>query len=152
MTAESLMKRFSMAEHPENGAFVEKHYLHTGRGRPASGMIYYYVAAGERTEFHVIDCDEYWCHNAGADLEVWSFTPDGTLRKQILGTSAQAEPFAFFRRGEIFASRLPESSPDGALITCITVPRFDYRGFRLIGREEVLKLDPGLHAFYESVE
>ena len=148
MKACELIKKYLTDRHPENGAFIEKHYVSDEPGRAASGSILYYVAPGEFTEFHRIDCDEYWCHNAGADLEVWSFTPDGTLRKQILGTSGQAEPFAFFRRGEIFASRLPESSTDGALITCITVPRFAYEGFEILEKEKMLELYPESSGFW----
>ena len=149
MKASELIKKYLMDRHPENGAFIEKHYVSDQPGRADSGSILYYVAPGEKTEFHRIDCDEYWCHNAGADLEIWSFTPEGTLRKQILGTSGHAEPFVFFRRGEIFASRLPESSPDGALVTCITVPRFTYEGFEILKKEEMLALYPESSSFWK---
>ena len=142
MKASELIKKYLMDRHPENGAFIEKHYASDHPGRADSGSILYYVAPGEITKFHRIDCDEYWCHNAGEDLEIWSFTPEGELRKLLLGTSGQAEPFVFFRRGEIFASRLPESSTDGALVTCITVPRFSYEGFEILKKEEMLARYP----------
>lgn len=149
MKASDLIKKYSMDQHVENGAFIEKHYEHCGPGRPDSGSIFYYVAPGETTKFHRIDCDEYWCHNAGSDIEIWSFSPDGTLSRHILGTSGDAEPFVFFRRGEVFASRLPAGSPDGTFITCITVPRFTYEGFELIEKEEMLRLYPESSAFWE---
>ena len=149
MEAKELIKKYAMDRHAENGIFIEKHYLSDKPGRADSGSIYYYVAPGEITEFHRIDGDEYWCHNAGADIEIWSFTPDGRLRKHILGTSEKAEPLAFFQRGEIFASRLPKESPDGAFITCITVPRFTYEGFELIEKEKMLELYPESSDFWE---
>lgn len=133
----------------ENGVFIEKHYESSKPGRADSGSIYYYVAPGERTEFHRIDCDEYWCHNAGADIELWALSPDGLLKKTLLGTSEAAEPLAFFRRGEIFASRLPKESSDGAFITCITVPRFSYESFELIEKETMLKLCPAASDFWK---
>lgn len=136
----------------ENGAYIEKHYLSDKPGRPDSGSIYYYVAPGEITQFHRIDCDEYWCHNAGADIEIWSFTPEGVLRKCVLGTSGSAEPFVFFRRGEIFASRLPAQSSDGAFITCITVPRFTYEGLEVIEKEEMLERYPQSSDFWETAD
>ena len=149
MRASDLMKKYAMDRHAENGAYVEKHYHSDKPGRADSGSIYYYVAPGEVTKFHRIDCDEYWCHNAGTDIEIWSFTPEGVLRKHVLGTSESAEPFVFFRRGEIFASRLRADSPDGAFITCITVPRFTYEGFEMIGKEEMLRRYPESSGFWE---
>ena len=149
MRASDLMKKYAMDRHAENGAYVEKHYHSDKPGRADSGSIYYYVAPGEVTKFHRIDCDEYWCHNAGSDIELWSFTTEGVLRKHVLGTSGSAEPFVFFRRGEIFASRLRADSPDGAFITCITVPRFTYEGFEMIGKEEMLRRYPESSGFWE---
>lgn len=149
MKASELMKKYNMGQHVENGAYVEKHYISDEPGRAASGSIYYYVAPGEKTEFHRIDCDEYWCHNAGADIEVWSFTPEGALKKYVLGTSEDAEPFVFLKRGEIFASRLSAQSTDGAFITCITVPRFTYEGFEMIEKAEMLERYPRSADFWK---
>ena len=149
MTADELMKKYAMDSHMENGTFLEKHYLSEKPGRADSGSMYYYVAPGERTKFHRIDCDEYWCHNAGADIEIWSLTPEGELKKLLLGTSEQAEPLAFFKSGEIFASRIPDNSADGAFITCITVPRFNYDGFELIEKEKMTGLCPETAEFWK---
>ncbi|MDO5445579.1 MAG: cupin domain-containing protein [Eubacteriales bacterium] len=149
MKANDLIKKYKMDYHVENGLFVERHYLSDKTGRADSGSIYYYIAPGEITQFHRIDCDEYWCHNAGSDIEIWSFTPEGFLRKYILGTSENAEPLVFFRKGEIFASRLPEESPDGSFITCITVPRFSYDGFELIEKEKMLEMFPESSDFWK---
>ena len=149
MKANELIKKYSMNPHIENGAFIEKHYKSDKDGRPDSGSIYYYVAPGEITEFHSIDCDEYWSHNAGSDIEIWSFSPDGKLKKHILGTSENAEPLVFFKRGEIFASRLSGDSPDGSFITCITVPRFTYEGFELIEKERMIELYPESSEFWK---
>ena len=148
MRADELMKKYAMDRHVENGAYVERHYLSDKPGRADSGSIYYYVAPGEITKFHRIDCDEYWCHNAGADIEIWSFTPEGVLRKLVLGTSEAAEPFVLLKRGEIFASRLFADSSDGAFITCITVPRFTYEGFEVIEKEKMMELYPESSDFW----
>lgn len=152
MTAKELIRRYQTGRHEENGLFVERHYPSDKPGRADSGSIYYYVAPGETTEFHRIDCDEYWCHTAGEDIGIWSFRPDGTLRKLLLGSSEKAEPMAFFQKGEIFASRLPAESPDGAFIVCITVPRFSYEGFEPISKARMLSLFPESAGFWESPE
>lgn len=148
MKAKDLFIKYAMERHPENGSYIENHYESDTAGRAGSGSIYYYVAPGDTTEFHRIDCDEYWCHNAGADIEIWSFAPDGTLKKHLLGTSEKAEPLVFFKMGEIFASRLSGDSPDGAFITCITVPRFSYDGFEIIEKEKMTGLFPEASDFW----
>ena len=148
MTAEELMKRFSLREHIENGAFVERHYENTAPGRAASGAIYYYVAADEVTEFHRIDCDEYWCYNAGSTLEIWQVSQDGELTVSKLGIENGCEPLVYLRSGVLFASKHPAAGADGTFLTCITVPRFTYQGFELIGRAEMLEKYPNTADFF----
>lgn len=138
MTANELMQRFSMKAHPENGSFIEKHYANDYAYRAASGSIYYYVAAGERTEFHRIDCDEYWCYAAGSPLELWMIDECGAVSINRLGTEVGCEPMVYIRRGMIFASRNLRKDGDGTFLTCITVPRFSYEGFTLFSQEELL--------------
>ena len=96
---EELMKYFSMEEHPENGQFVEKHYVNEGEDRAASGSIYYYVAPGEKTAFHRIDCDEYWCYVAGNTLDLWQVSPEGEISVVKLGIEEGAEPFVYVKKG-----------------------------------------------------
>ena len=147
--AEELIKRYNAGEHVENGLFIECHYAAEGNGRPASGSIYYYVKPGERTQFHKIDCDEYWSYNAGGTLELWVIGLDGKLRVKYCGITEGAEPTVRFAAGEIFASRLDKDSPDGTFVTCITVPRFSYDGFQLLEQEEITSLYPDTAKFWE---
>lgn len=146
--AAELMKRYSMEEHVENGSFIERHYENTAPGRPASGSIYYYVAAGETTEFHCIDCDEYWCYAEGAPLEIWQFAPDSSLTVSLLGVGEGCEPAVYIPSGTVFASKHPSGSAGGTFLTCITVPRFSYDGFTLIPREQMLSQYPESSLFF----
>lgn len=150
MTAKELTARFSMDPHAENGTFLERHYEHSGPERAASGSIFYYVAPGERTKFHSIDCDEYWIYNEGAPLELWQIAPDGALSVRLLGTEEGCEPFIHVPKGNIFASRHRDEKPeDGTFITCVTVPRFTYEGFTLFEDGDVQKQYPQLKPFFE---
>lgn len=149
MRADELIARFSMEAHPEHGLFIERHYEASGDSRPASGCIYYYVAPGERTEFHRIDCDEYWCFNAGSALELWIIDLEGDLHVKRCGLGPGAEPAVRFAAGEIFASRLPENAADGSFITCITVPRFTYDGFEMIDRASITAQYPETAGFWD---
>lgn len=148
MTAKELVKRYAMDVHAENGVFIERHYEHTGTERAASGLIYYYVAPGERTQFHVIDCDEYWCYACGAPLEVWQIDGDGELTIARLGVDEGCEPVLYQKKGVTFASRLAADVADGTFLSCLTVPRFTYDGFRLLTKAEVCALCPAAESFF----
>ena len=148
MTAKELAQRYQMAQHVENGTFTERHYTHGGTERAASGSIYYYVAPGERTEFHRIDCDEYWCYIAGEPLEVWLADESGEVSVQLLGVAENCEPLLYVRKGLIFASR-SRAAEDGTFLSCITVPRFAEKGFELFSEEQMLREIPQVRRFYE---
>ena len=150
MTARELMGRYAMADHVENGQFVERHYVHEGEGRPASGSMYYYVAPGESTEFHRIDCDEYWCYAEGEPLELWVLDEQNAVRVLRLGVGEGCEPLAYLKKGWIFGSRHAGNGEDGTFLTCITVPRFHYEGFEMFTKEEMLDMAPELCAFFEN--
>ena len=92
MTAEELMRRNRMVPHEERGAFAERHYTNQNGTRAASGAIYYYVAPGERTAFHRIDCDEYWCYHCGEPLEVCLIDESGIVKVIFLGIGENCEP------------------------------------------------------------
>lgn len=149
MTAAELIGRYGADMHVENGLFVECHYPAEGEERPASGSMYYYVRPGERTRFHSIDCDEYWSYNAGSTLELWVVGLDGRLSIRRCGITEGGEPTIRLAAGEIFASRLDADALDGTFMTCITVPRFTYEGFRLFNKEDVISLVPEAAAFWE---
>jgi len=150
MRAEDFIQRFPMEGHIENGLFIERHYEHRGEGRPASGSIYFYVAPGEKTVFHRIDCDEYWIYNAGETVEIWVVTAGGGLEIRRCGVTDDAEPKIFLAAGEIFASRVSDKADDGCLVTCITVPRFRYDGSEMIEKDEMLKICPDTKKFWEK--
>lgn len=149
MSADELIKKYTMEEHQEKGLFIERHYEDKSGSRPASGSIYYYVSPGMHSEFHRIDCDEYWCHNAGSNLDVWVIDKDGHLQIKKCGVEDNAEPFIRFAKGEIFATRLSVDAADGAFITCITVPRFTYDGFEIIEKEKMIAKYPETKDFWE---
>lgn len=148
MKAEDLVKQYRMIPHEENGFYLERHYEAKEKGRPASGSIYYYIGAKEVSQFHVIDCDEYWSYNAGEPVEIWQITPEGKLYKNLLGIGLGLEPLVHIPAGNMFAAKHFENAVDGTFVTCITVPRFKYEGWRLVPKKEVLETCPEAKAFY----
>ena len=149
MNTYDLAKRFGMKVHEEKGLFVEKHYENKSSKRAASGSIYYFVDKNEKTDFHRIDCDEYWCYNAGSTLELWIINIDGKLSIRKCGITEDAEPNIYIPKGSIFASRHSVNSNDGTFVTAITVPRFKYEGFELFTKDEIIKKYPFISNFWE---
>jgi len=148
--AEELLKRYNMAAHVENGAYLERHYVSTEPGRPTSGSIYYYVAPEERTMFHYIDCDEYWCYIAGSPLEIWQISPAGEVSTVLLGVEPGCEPLVYLKKGAKFASRHPGKAQEGTFLSCITVPRFQPEGFHLCSDEEIRNAYPEAEGFFRE--
>lgn len=149
MRAEELVKQYRMFPHEECGYFLERHYEDKHSDRPASGAIYYYLGPEEKSNFHVIDCDEYWVHNAGTPLEIWLIAVDGVLTKKLLGVGLGLEPMVHIPAGTIFGAKHLAGAEDGAFVTCITVPRFKYEGWRLVPQEEVLAKCQDAKGFFE---
>ena len=149
MNAYELAKRYGMKIHEEKGLFIERHYDNKDSDRAASGSIYYYVDKDEKTDFHRIDCDEYWCYNAGSTLELWIIEADGNLTIRKCGITEDAEPTIYIPSGAIFASRHSSNSNDGTFLTAITVPRFNYDGFELFNKDEIIKKYPFISSFWD---
>lgn len=150
MKAEDLVRQYRMIPHEENGYYLERHYETKEEGRPASGSIYYYIGPEEVSQFHVIDCGEYWIYSAGSPLEIWQITPDGEVSKSLLGIGLGLEPLAYIPAGNIFAARHLPNAEDGTFVSCITVPRFKYDGWRLVEKAELREKYPQALAFFEK--
>ena len=149
MKMQDLLEKYEMKPHEENGSYSERHYPFDGDGRAASGSSYFYTAPGESTLFHRIDCDEYWCFNAGSPLDIWVIDSQGKLEMKKFGIEPDSEPMLYFPKGVIFGSRNREPDGEGTFFTCITVPRFSYKGFQLVDKEDVLKICPEAESFWD---
>lgn len=150
MRADELLARFRLEPHVEGGSFRE---LNAGEdrfpGRAPSGAIYYYLGAEEFSDFHVLDSDEYWLWHAGSTLEIWMVAEGGEMRIRRLGLGEGDEPCVLIPAGVVFGARpIPGASDDGALVSCVTVPRFSYEHYRILGKAEMLEKYPKSAAFY----
>ena len=149
--AEELSGRYRMDPHEEGGSFVDLKAERVAGVRDASGAIYYHLPPGQAADFHAIDCDEYWAFVAGDTLELWVVSPDGELAVELLGVEAPADPLVFVPTGSVFAARAAgaKAQREGTFLSCITVPRFEYDGWRLVERDALEALCPAALAFYE---
>ena len=147
-----LAERFNLEPHVEGGAFRE---LYHASGKAAdrldSGVIYYMLGAGEFSDFHVLDSDEYWFYHAGTTLELWSVQEDGSMKVELLGIEEGAEPCVVIRKNTIFGARhVVDDENAGILVSCVTVPEFTYETYKILPKEEMLEKYPASAAFFRK--
>lgn len=155
-TADELVDRLGLIEHPEGGFYRETHrddFELSSLGprfdspRSASTAIYYLLRAGDFSALHRIASDEVWHHYLGATLTVHVFA-DGIYRPLRVGKRLLAGdvPQAVVPAGAWFGSRIePADAADGdfALVGCTVAPGFDFADFELGSRERLLRELPG---------
>ncbi len=144
LTHAQIIAALGLSPHPEGG-----HYRETYRGsalpfelpergaRATSTAIYFLLAAGEFSAFHVVASDEAWHHYLGSPLELLLIDQDGRLERRTLGKQ--------FERGELPQIVVPAGvyqaarplGPEGALVGCTVAPGFDFADFTLPSRAEL---------------
>ena len=134
--AAALIAELGLAPHPEGGHFRELYrsldLVERDRARRAAlTTIYYLLAAGELSRWHVVELDEVYHFHEGDPLELLTYDPaEGAVRRVELGRAeGQRRPLHVVPRGVWQASRpLGEYS----LIGCTVAPGFDFADFRFV--------------------
>lgn len=126
-----IVRALALAPHPEGG-----HYRETFRdpepagGRGHSTVIYYLLAAGERSAWHRVDATEVWHWYGGAPLAL-TLSEDGRdARAERLGPDLGAgeRPQLVVPKG---AWQTAESLGRWTLVGCTVAPAFVFEGFAL---------------------
>ncbi len=143
MMAEQALEGDPIAElglepHPEGGwyrrMYTARDAVSTANGeRPAVTLIHFYLRAGERSEWHVVQSDELWLwHGPGSlGLEVGGSGEQPVVEDRRLlaapGTPGAAQqllvPAGFWQR------TVPSDAP--VLVSCMVSPGFDFADWRL---------------------
>lgn len=148
ISANNLATRFDMQAHEEGGSYLELEPRDTDT-RSACGSIYYFLPQSQTADFHQIDCDEFWAYSAGDTLELWVIDAEGNLSIELLGVDEGAQPLIKIPAGCIFAAKHSGHIDDGTFLSCITVPKFSYEGWRLFSQDEITQRFPQAAAFWE---
>ena len=142
-----IITRFCLEPHPEGGAFSEVYTAPfsmkdaAGKTRPCAGSIFFLLQGRDISRFHRIDCDEIWLYHEGCGLRLFSITPEGEAREELLGAdfSAGQRPMRVIPAGTVFAAE--NLDPRGyTFISCVTAPRFTYEGVELLDRARLLEM------------
>jgi predicted cupin superfamily sugar epimerase len=135
-SAEEHIAALQLAPHPEGGWFREIFRSPDavgpcdGRGeRAALSIIYFLLAAGERSRWHGLRSDEQWTYLEGDPLELWSADADFTeRRRQELG-SPGGERTRVIRAGWWQAARTRGAY---TLVACTVGPGFAFEDFSFL--------------------
>ena len=137
-----LKKAYNLRPHEEGGSFSE---IYTSpdekNGRSLAGSIYFLLDGGEVSQFHQIDCDEIWYFHEGCGMKITIVDPDGKESHVYLGNDVEKgqRAMAVIPKGAIF-SAVNLDDEGYTFVSCVTVPKFSYDGFRLVSDDEVRQL------------
>ena len=140
--------QLKMEANPEGGFYKEVYrnpnsiqIMQGGGTRNLATSIYFLLGEGDKSHFHQLTSDELWYYHGGGALDVHIFE-NGEYRLEKLGNNPEdGESLqVLLPRQSIFAAELSAlSSEDHALIGCMVNPGFDFKDFRLVEKEELLK-------------
>ena len=132
-----LIHSLKLAPHPEGGWFRETHRSeHPGAdGRCASTSILFLLEYPHVSHLHRIDAEELWYWHAGSSLDVRVIHPDGRLETHHLGPDGLFQ--AVVPKGAWFGAELANPG-EWALVGCAVAPGFEFAGFELGDKQELL--------------
>lgn len=143
--AEKLKKMYMLKEHIEGGSFSEVYTAPFEKDKRAlAGSIYFLLDKQEISHFHEVDCDEIWYFHEGCGLKITVLNHEG-MQQYLLGNDVDKGERAMVvvPKGSVFAAE-NLLKDEYTLVSCVTTPKFEYSGFRLIGKEEIKKRFSGL--------
>lgn len=154
MTAQEIINKFELTEHPEGG-FYKETYRSNGiiknenltdafvGDRNYSTSIYFLLTSEKFSAFHKINQDEIWHFYKGTTLKLHVISPDGDYSFVLVGNDIENDeqpqfvvPATYWFAAEV----IKENSY--AFTGCTVAPGFDFNDFVLLKREELITLFP----------
>lgn len=144
-SAQEWIERLDLAPHPEGGWYRETHRSgdkirhHILGERSAFTSIYFLLEQPQVSHLHRIDAEELWNWHAGSDLVV-HVEEHGRLVAHRLGPESGCFQLVV-PAGVWFASEV--ANPGAwALVGCVVAPGFEFGGFELGKRKDLLDRFP----------
>jgi len=135
--AEDLIRRLELVPHPEGGFYREVFrstdtVQRSGIDRAALTSIYFMLAQGQHSRWHVVEADEAWHFYDGDPMELLDYDPvERTLMQAVLGPpdNAGTTGVHVVPRGH-WQAATPRGSH--ALVGCTVAPGFEFSDFRFV--------------------
>lgn len=146
---ETKIAALDLAPHPEGGfyrqTFVSAQLLENGR--PAATSILFLLTHDNPSNFHRLDAEEIWYYHDGDPLTVHMIDQAGVYSEFKIGPNAEVGEVlqAIVPPNVWFGSSVRSAVGDAvgwSLVGCMVSPGFDFAGFELADREEMLKAHP----------
>ncbi len=154
MTAQNIINKLELQEHPEGGYFKETYrspgvipnnVLSTNfKGdRNESTAIYFLLTSEKFSAFHKINQDEAWHFYKGAPLKLHIISKEGNYSFIMIGNDLEngEVPQYIVKGGDWFAAEVLQKDAY-TLVGCTVAPGFDFADFVLPKREEMINLFP----------
>lgn len=137
LTAQALIDRLSLQPHPEGGHFAE--VFRSGdevrRGddvRAAATLIYFLLAEGDVSRWHVVASDEMWHFYEGSAVELLVYDP--AARELEVARLGPLDAPGCVRHHVVPRGHWQAARPLGAfgLVGCTVAPGFTFDDFRFV--------------------
>ena len=145
---EIFIEKLKLRPHPEGGYYSElyrsqKSFANNGITRPLSTSIYFLLKSGQVSKLHQLTSDEIWYYHSGSALTLVMIDNDGVVKEEVLGSDIEngEHPQILIEAGTIFGATIKEEN-SYTLMGCSVSPGFDFRDFKLFGRDELLSIYP----------
>ncbi|MBD3306375.1 hypothetical protein GF339_08245 [candidate division KSB3 bacterium] len=150
-TTDYWIQRLGLTPHPEGGYFNQTYC--SPESLPAACLparyttervfakgIYFLLPGNQVSKFHRLKCEEIWCHHVGAALTISMIHQNGTRQQLQLGPNPEAGEHlhVIIPPGVWFGAQVKHQDAF-ALVTCITIPGFEFADFELAERESLLR-------------
>jgi predicted cupin superfamily sugar epimerase len=142
--AAKIIADLSLIPHPEGGWYAETYrsaltvYAH-GAPRSALTNVYFLLDGTTFSAYHRLDADETWHFYRGNDLTISIIDASGVLEERRLATDGPWQTTVV--AGSFFAASLTHQT-GYALVGCSVGPGFEFAGFEISKRDELLARFP----------
>ncbi len=152
-SAQHYIDKLGLLPHPEGGWYRETYRSDvTVNGRAVATGIYFLLTSDNISLLHKIDAEEMWHFYAGDALTVHILDESGEYSTLSIGSDLGA--------GQVFQAVVPagvwfgstvDKAGGFALVGCTVSPGFEFEGFELADRQELLKVFPQHKAVIERL-
>lgn len=148
---EHWINKLNLLAHPEGGYYSEvyrsKSILKTTQEgsnefkiRASITSIYFLLAKGDKSHFHILTSDEIWYYHVGTTATIHFISTKGEYYSKQIGPESMQ---VVIPKNTHFAAEINSDSDLGYLLVgCAVAPGFDFQDFRLSTLEELVELAP----------
>jgi len=142
--AATIIANLGLIPHPEGGWYAETYRSSltvNAHGAPRSALtnVYFLLDGTSFSAYHRLDADETWHFYRGNPLTICIIDADGAFEERPLGPDGAWQTTV--AAGSFFAASLTHQT-GYALVGCSVAPGFDFAGFELPARDDLIARFP----------